>query len=200
MSESSLEWCSTRLWTCVIFQRILFQWYGVLSCWHYIWCQCTNEWIASDRTTLSTELWWTDAVWAIGVVFVWYQTSVHSVWWKEAIRSVYFVHGLGQTLRLPVVPIGSEWKLWRLEGYVHWKQFWGNVVWIGLQRLPCLTRFVIRFQAAVSILKQELNEELIELANAQDLAVKVLSKTLDMTKLTSEKGQLFKHRISLKRK
>jgi len=41
----------------------------------------------------------------------------------------------------------------------------------------------------VSILKQELHEELIELANAQDLAVKVLSKTLDMTKLTSEKGK-----------
>lgn len=44
--------------------------------------------------------------------------------------------------------------------------------------------------AAVSILKQELNEDLIELANAQDLAVKVLSKTLDMTKLTSEKVEM----------
>ncbi|KAG4076384.1 hypothetical protein HA402_005827 [Bradysia odoriphaga] len=44
--------------------------------------------------------------------------------------------------------------------------------------------------AAVSILKQELNEELIELAKAQDLAVKVLSKTLDMTKLTSEKVEM----------
>jgi len=44
--------------------------------------------------------------------------------------------------------------------------------------------------AAVSILKQELNEDLIELSNAQDLAVKVLSKTLDMTKLTSEKVEM----------
>jgi len=44
--------------------------------------------------------------------------------------------------------------------------------------------------AAVSILKQELNEELIELAKAQDLVVKVLSKTLDMTKLTSEKVEM----------
>lgn len=43
--------------------------------------------------------------------------------------------------------------------------------------------------AAVSILKQELNEERISLAEAQDLAVKVLSKSLDMTKLTSEKGE-----------
>lgn len=41
----------------------------------------------------------------------------------------------------------------------------------------------------MSILKQELNEDLIELGKAQDLAVKVLSKTLDMTKLTSEKGE-----------
>jgi len=44
--------------------------------------------------------------------------------------------------------------------------------------------------AAVSILKQELNEDLIELGKAQDLAVKVLSKTLDMTKLTSEKVEM----------
>jgi len=44
--------------------------------------------------------------------------------------------------------------------------------------------------AAVSILKQELHEEPIEIANAQDLAVKVLSKTLDMTKLTSEKVEM----------
>lgn len=45
------------------------------------------------------------------------------------------------------------------------------------------------FKAAVSILKQELTEDKISLANAQDLVVKVLSKTLDMTKLTSEKGE-----------
>jgi len=44
--------------------------------------------------------------------------------------------------------------------------------------------------AAVSILKQELNETLIKLSAAQDLAVKVLSKTLDMTKLTSEKVEM----------
>lgn len=41
----------------------------------------------------------------------------------------------------------------------------------------------------MSILKQELNETLIKLSAAQDLAVKVLSKSLDMTKLTSEKGK-----------
>jgi len=45
-------------------------------------------------------------------------------------------------------------------------------------------------EAAESILKQELNEELIDLASAQDLVVKVLTKTLDMAKLTSEKVEM----------
>jgi len=44
--------------------------------------------------------------------------------------------------------------------------------------------------AAVSILKQELNEEPITLTAAEDLAIKVLSKSLDMTKLTSEKVEM----------
>lgn len=42
----------------------------------------------------------------------------------------------------------------------------------------------------MSILKQELNETPVTLNAAEDLAVKVLSKTLDMTKLTSEKGEI----------
>lgn len=47
------------------------------------------------------------------------------------------------------------------------------------------------FGAAVSMLKQELSEnEKIKLSNAKDLAVKVLSKTLDTTKLTSEKVEM----------
>lgn len=45
--------------------------------------------------------------------------------------------------------------------------------------------------AAISILKQELSDEPISLSAAEDLAVKVLSKSLDMTKLTSEKGKLY---------
>lgn len=44
--------------------------------------------------------------------------------------------------------------------------------------------------AAVSALKQELNENPTTLAEAEDLAIKVLSKTLDMTKLTSEKIEM----------
>ena len=36
----------------------------------------------------------------------------------------------------------------------------------------------------MSVLKQELHDKPIPLAQAEDLAVKVLSKTLDMTKLT----------------
>mgnify|MGYP001792082441 CR=1 FL=1 len=43
-------------------------------------------------------------------------------------------------------------------------------------------------QAAVSMLKQEYNEEGLTLEETKKLAVKVLSKTLDMTKLTPEKG------------
>lgn len=42
--------------------------------------------------------------------------------------------------------------------------------------------------AAVSSLKQEYKEGEMTLEDAKALAVKVLSKTLDMTKLTSEKG------------
>lgn len=41
----------------------------------------------------------------------------------------------------------------------------------------------------MSVLKQELNDT-ISLSQAEDLAVKVLSKTLDMTKLTSEKIEM----------
>lgn len=45
------------------------------------------------------------------------------------------------------------------------------------------------FQAAVSNLKQDYKEGEMTLESAQQLAIKVLSKTLDMTKLTSEKGE-----------
>ena len=44
-------------------------------------------------------------------------------------------------------------------------------------------------QAAISSLKQEYKEGEMTLKDAQALAIKVLSKTLDMTKLTSEKGE-----------
>jgi len=44
--------------------------------------------------------------------------------------------------------------------------------------------------AAVSILKQEYKEGEIKLRDAQSLAIKVLSKTLDMTKLTAEKLEM----------
>lgn len=42
----------------------------------------------------------------------------------------------------------------------------------------------------MSVLKQELNETPIPLADAEDLAIKVLAKTLDMTKLSSEKIEM----------
>lgn len=43
-------------------------------------------------------------------------------------------------------------------------------------------------QAAISLLKQEYKDEPPTLDQALDLAVKVLYKTLDSTKLNSEKG------------
>lgn len=49
------------------------------------------------------------------------------------------------------------------------------------------------FKAAVSSLKQEYKEGETTLKDAKALAIKVLSKTLDMTKLTSEKGKESKH-------
>jgi len=40
------------------------------------------------------------------------------------------------------------------------------------------------------MLKQEFKEEGLGLSEAKRLAIRVLSKTLDMTKLTCEKGEL----------
>ena len=45
-------------------------------------------------------------------------------------------------------------------------------------------------QAAISMLKQEYKEGL-KLEEAKALAIKILSKTLDTTKLTPEKRKLF---------
>ena len=45
-----------------------------------------------------------------------------------------------------------------------------------------------RFQAAVSMLKQEYKEDK-SLQSGLELAIKVLSKTLDTNKLTDEKGK-----------
>lgn len=45
--------------------------------------------------------------------------------------------------------------------------------------------------AAISSLKQEYKEGEMTLEEAKSLAIKVLVKTLDMTKLTSEKGTSF---------
>ncbi len=44
-------------------------------------------------------------------------------------------------------------------------------------------------QAAISALKQDYKEGEMTLKTSLDLAVKVLSKTLDATKLTAEKGK-----------
>lgn len=54
------------------------------------------------------------------------------------------------------------------------------------------TVFISYFlQAAVSSLKQEYKEGETTLKDAEGLAIKVLSKTLDMNKLTPEKGSFW---------
>ena len=56
----------------------------------------------------------------------------------------------------------------------------------------CQNACLFLLQNAVSMLKQEYKEGETNLKQALQLAVKVLSKTLDMTKLTSEKGECSK--------
>ena len=52
-------------------------------------------------------------------------------------------------------------------------------------------------QAAISMLKQEYKEEGVSLKEALSLAINVLSKTLDVQKLSTEKGTSF--HITLRR-
>lgn len=59
---------------------------------------------------------------------------------------------------------------------------------LALRSLCYLYMNKICLQAAVSSLKQEYKENMT-LKEAQELAIVVLSKTLDMTKLTSDKGK-----------
>lgn len=47
----------------------------------------------------------------------------------------------------------------------------------------------LHMQAAISALKQDYKEGEMTLKSSLDLAIKVLSKTLDATKLTAEKGK-----------
>jgi hypothetical protein len=43
-------------------------------------------------------------------------SGVHPVWRQEALRRVHPVHGVGQALRLPALPVRPQRQLWRLEG------------------------------------------------------------------------------------
>lgn len=51
---------------------------------------------------------------------------VTNVWFlfnrKKTIWCFSTLHGMGQTLRFPVVPKWPQWQLWRLEGNMHWQQ------------------------------------------------------------------------------
>lgn len=52
-----------------------------------------------------------------------------------------------------------------------------------------LTRSLLLLQAAVSMLKQDYKEGEMTLSSALALAVKVLNKTMDVSKLSAEKGE-----------
>lgn len=56
---------------------------------------------------------------------------------------------------------------------------------------PCVLFDV--FQAAVSMLKQDYKEGEMTLSSALALAVKVLNKTMDVSKLSAEKGKIQKN-------
>ena len=60
-------------------------------------------------------------------------------------------------------------------------------VYLSICLFVCLSIWLFFFQAAISMLKQEYKDT-PNLSDALDLAVKVLYKTLDSTKLNSEKG------------
>lgn len=75
--------------------------------------------------------------------------------------------------------------------YMGWDKHYGYQLYqsdpsgnYGGWRATCIGN---NFGAAISMLKQELGEKKITLEEAKDLSIKVLVKTLDTTKLTSEK-------------
>jgi 20S proteasome subunit alpha 3 len=64
----------------------------------------------------------------------------------------------------------------------------GNNSAVSLQTFKLTSNYnIFLSQAAVSILKQEYKDGATTLKDAKTLAIKVLSKTLDMTKLNAEK-------------
>ena len=70
-----------------------------------------------------------------------------------------------------------------MESHLHWKQSPGEG---GREGGDHATKLPLS-QAAISLLKQEY-QDMPSLESALQLAVKVLYKTLDSTKLNSEKG------------
>lgn len=70
-----------------------------------------------------------------------------------------------------------------------------------LTSIPCFSRVVFDgltswLQAAVSMLKQDYKEGEMTLSSALALAVKVLNKTMDVSKLSAEKGEVHKYFLS----
>lgn len=74
------------------------------------------------------------------------------------------------------------------------------IVCFHLSSQPYLYCYFIFLQAAIASLKTEYKEGQMTLDEAKKLAVKILSKTLDATKLTADKGilQNNKYKLSIK--
>ena len=78
----------------------------------------------------------------------------------------------------------NKFRLYKIQFLKKFRLFLGNYSgW----KATCIGN---NSSAAVSILKQEYKEGEMTLENVKDLSMKVLSKTLDMTKLTSDKIEL----------
>ena len=77
-----------------------------------------------------------------------------------------------------------SWEFTLEIDYVEWE------IWYLVVNVYAFKFHIFLLQAAISMLKQEYNEDGITLNEALKLAVKVLSKTLDVQKLTSEKGNM----------
>ena len=78
----------------------------------------------------------------------------------------------------------NKFRLYKIQFLNKFRLFLGNYSgW----KATCIGN---NSSAAVSILKQEYKEGEMTLENVKDLSMKVLSKTLDMTKLTSDKIEL----------
>lgn len=94
---------------------------------HYIRRQRPHKRVARHRPALPAAVRRARPGGAVGVNVVRREASVHSVRWQASVRRVHPVHGMGQTLRIPAVPVGPERQLQRMESDLHRQQRGGKL-------------------------------------------------------------------------